>query len=767
MGPEIREFWDGKHVLELEIDEKHLKGILETQAVQICSYLTSCHVRALLRALRLDATSIHQIWWEMLANLRQRAKVSRIEHLQEWIDRRLQKAVGRPKVLRRAFWALQSLLCESCGRRSPCTREACNSQRCKFIGENKKLWGVDLCCRCGEEYVDINYYQERIQETLRHHRRVQELLSAKQVKELLIWNMDPGIFQNHFFDSKDLNIDWAGSLAHYTLCSLTLRRYWKRMADLEVCLGRLAIELLDARNGHLFRRLEALGFHVLGCKQRKLKDPEHLDQENLTFPQLKFIDWRVTHEISAADRRSRPQTVQRVKGRLVPTTEDPSDVGSSSDEEDFNEPAGDFQHLLSREVSIQLSNVARMIRHAGKVRKGQPEHLPLIEELEERMGRWLRCLQMFLSRVEQMDLVLSFFHRLDPLFKYVTSHSKLTRKDPPDVISLKTVDAFFQAFLGEGVCTSRRKADEVFERLMCRGMSTYLGPGLQHFAMTRAWAQALHEHLLAEASKLKSDSRRSKLLQLAEFSQTRFCSHYGNKRPRDVEAGVACSEIAWRYSTFKLIEIWVGDPEFLIELSKKRADLVMCWLENSGQVRMFYDLVKVLRQLDPFRPRIVERCRVKLRMAIKDWAKELKEAGALRDVPAKKKRNKRQKEQAEPVPPRRRKPKEEMELEIWRRSRYLVPPHTNRGAKKRKKPPEVQVITDSPVKSDGDVVEVVDLEVSPVASEISSAIPLQDGDEPAPLVDVPAASPAALQDLEGRDEFMREVDEDGLPSGWM
>lgn len=111
---------------------------------------------------------------------------------QEWIDRRLQKAVGRPKVLRRAFWALQSLLCESCGRRSPCTREACNSQRCKFIGENKKLWGVDLCCRCGEEYVDINYYQERIQETLRHHRRVQELLSAKQVKELLIWNMDPG-----------------------------------------------------------------------------------------------------------------------------------------------------------------------------------------------------------------------------------------------------------------------------------------------------------------------------------------------------------------------------------------------------------------------------------------------------------------------------------------------------------------------------------------------------------------------------------------------
>ena len=34
---------------------------------------------------------------------------------------------------------------------------------------------------------------------------------------------------------------------------------------------------------------------------------------------------------------------------------------------------------------------------------------------------------------------------LDPLFKYVTSHSKLTRKDPPDVISLKTVDAFFQA----------------------------------------------------------------------------------------------------------------------------------------------------------------------------------------------------------------------------------------------------------------------------------------------------------------------------------
>lgn len=71
------------------------------------------------------------------------------------------------------------------------------------------------------------------------------------------------------------------------------------------------------------------------------------------------------------------------------------------------------------------------------------------------------------------------------------------------------------------------------------------------------------------------------------------------------------------------------------------------------------------------------------------------------------------------------------------------------------------------MKSDGDVVEVVDLEVSPVASEISSAIPLQDGDEPAPLVDVPAASPAALQDLEGRDEFMREVDEDGLPSGWM
>ena len=53
------------------------------------------------------------------------------------------------------------------------------------------------------------------------------------------------------------------------------------MADLEVCLGRLAIELLDARNGHLFRRLEALGFHVLGCKQRKLKDPEHLDQETI------------------------------------------------------------------------------------------------------------------------------------------------------------------------------------------------------------------------------------------------------------------------------------------------------------------------------------------------------------------------------------------------------------------------------------------------------------------------------------------------------
>ena len=61
--------------------------------------------------------------------------------------------------------------------------------------------------------------------------------------------------------------------------------------------------------------------------------------------------------------------------------------------------------------------------------------------------------------------------------------------------------ACVEAFLGEGVCTSRRKADEVFERLMCRGMSTYLGPGLQHFAMTRAWAQALHEHLLAEASK--------------------------------------------------------------------------------------------------------------------------------------------------------------------------------------------------------------------------------------------------------------------------
>eukprot|EP00913_Durusdinium_trenchii_P021532 g20234.t1 len=107
-----------------------------------------------------------------------------------------------------------------------------------------------------------------------------------------------------------------------------------------------------------------------------------------------------------------------------------------------------------------------------------------------------------------------------------------------------------------------------------------------------------------------------------------------------------------------------------------------------------------------------------------------------------------------------------MELEIWRRSRYLVPPHTNRGAKKRKKPPEVQVITDSPVKSDGDVVEVVDLEVSPVASEISSAIPLQDGDEPAPLVDVPAASPAALQDLEGRDEFMREAREHPDPFGF-
>ena len=58
------------------------------------------------------------------------------------------------------------------------------------------------------------------------------------------------------------------------------------------------------------------------------------------------------------------------------------------------------------QVSIQLSNVARMIRHAGKVRKGQPEHLPLIEELE-----------MFLSRVEQMDLVLSFFHRYFRMFR--------------------------------------------------------------------------------------------------------------------------------------------------------------------------------------------------------------------------------------------------------------------------------------------------------------------------------------------------------------